>query len=164
MPLSVSFTLAIILPLSNCPVLSMCEYVSPVSLLTDTCPARSNSRTFVGVLNKPSLLQTHCCTLFITVRPSFLPSSPSMLIWPAVRLTQRQMALKPDSYVWHRITNNIRVYEFVVDRQLTRNILVVHKFDSVRAQRLGRPPTQRCCHLTRWTRGQPSGSLKSVRN
>ena len=48
MPLSVSFTLVKLLPLFNCPVLSTCEYVSPVSHLTDTCPARSNGRTLVG--------------------------------------------------------------------------------------------------------------------
>ena len=66
MPLSVSFTLINFLPLSNCPVLSTCEYVSPVSHLTDTCPDRSNCRTLIGALD----IQISFCMLMLYVRLS----------------------------------------------------------------------------------------------
>ena len=108
------------------------------------------------------------CTIAVrssdSIRPSFLLSSPSTLIWPAIWLTQCQMALKPDGYVWHRIMNNIHVYEFVVYQWPTKNFLVVHKFESNRVYGLGRPPAQRCCHLMRWTRDLPSSPHKSVMN
>ena len=73
MPHSVSFTPVNLLPLSDCSVLSMCQYVSPVSHLTDTCPARSNGRTLIGALDIQSLSACSCCTS-VTVHPSFLPS------------------------------------------------------------------------------------------
>ena len=72
MSLSISLTLVNLLPLSNCPVLSSCEYVSPVSHLTDTCPARSNGRTLVGVLDIQIFSARSCCT-FVSHQGNILP-------------------------------------------------------------------------------------------
>ena len=89
MPLSVSFTLVNLLRLATCPVLSTCEYVSPVSHLTHICLARSNGCTVVGELD----IQPFC--MLIAVRSSvtsFLPSSTNKRTWPASWFTQNQEA------------------------------------------------------------------------
>ena len=104
MPLSVSFTLVNLLPLFKRPFLYMCEYIYPVSHLTDTCPACANGRTFIGALDEPSRsADSHAVCSSVTKRPSFQPSSPIKLIWPAIWLTQSQIALKSDGYIRHRI-------------------------------------------------------------
>ena len=66
MPLSVSFTLVNFLSLFNYLVLSACEYVSPVSHLTNICPARSSGRTLVGALD----IQISFCMLMLHVHLS----------------------------------------------------------------------------------------------
>ena len=100
-PLSISFTIDNLLPLFNCPVLSTCEYVSPVSHLTDTCPARSNCRTLVGVLDIQIL--SACSLLCIRLspyappfyrhRPTSGPGQPSSSPRP-VGLETRRLRLK----------------------------------------------------------------------
>ena len=67
MPLSVLFTLVNLLLLSNCPVISICDYVSPVFHLTDTCPARSNGRTLIGALDIQTLYA--CSLLYVRLSP-----------------------------------------------------------------------------------------------
>ena len=92
MPRSVHSTLVNLPPFFNCPVLSMREYVSHVSFRTDI----SNSRTVVGTLNKPSFSANSLLYVRLSAsRSSFLPPSPSTLIWAAVWLNQSQGAFKP---------------------------------------------------------------------
>ena len=108
MPLSVSFTLVNLLPLSNCPVLSMCEYVSPVSHLIDTCPARSNGRTLVGArdiqtLSAYSLLYVRLSPYsppFYRHRPTSGPGQP--ICSPRTRRPWNQEAV-------FEISNNINI-------------------------------------------------------
>ena len=71
MPLSFLFTLFNLLPLSNCPILFMCEYISPVFHLTDTCPARSSGRTLIGVLDIQTL--SACSLLYVRLSPYATP-------------------------------------------------------------------------------------------
>ena len=50
----------------------MFEYVSPVSHLTDTCPARSNGRTLVGALDNQTLFATSL--LYVRLSPYAPPT------------------------------------------------------------------------------------------
>ena len=160
MPLSVSFTL-VNLPLSDCPVLSTREYVSPVSHLIDTSPARSNDRTLEGALDIQTLPSCSCCTFVChrTPPPFYRLRSTSGLGQPSGSPRTR--------WLWNQKAtfeiSNMNINDFVVYRRSTK--IFQPYTNSSRSELEGRTDRPPSAAAAFWDgQSQTSGPHKSVAN